>query len=107
MNPGMNLDLNKVGIWSWIIFAGIGIIIFSIIYNSEYVFLGFITMIYGAVSFLLDLSLDRIISITLRENLTIEKMHSIPWYWHIVRLLIYFTPLIIYVIITCSWYKYF
>lgn len=107
MSSWLNLDLNKVGIWSWFIFAGIGIMIFSIIYNPDYVFLGFCTMTYGAISFFLDLALDRIISKIIGSNLAIDKMHEISWYWHLVRLLIHVTSLIIYVTITCSWYKYF
>lgn len=107
MNLGLNLDFNKVGFWHWFIFAGIGIIIFSIIYNPDYVFLGFSTMTYGAISFFLDLALDRIISKIIGENLTIDKVYKIPWYWHLARLVAHITPLIIYVIAISVKYGYF
>jgi len=60
MFDGVQFNLNQIGFFFWFIIFGLLIVIFSIIYRPEFVFMGLSICLYGMVAFLVDLLFDRI-----------------------------------------------
>ena len=85
MLEGFKFDLNSIGFFFWFILLGLLTIVFSIIYNPEYIFLGASLSLYGMIGFLTDLLFDRIWGRVLKKNFTKESMHEISIFGHVIR----------------------
>ncbi len=88
MLNGLKFDFNALGLFVWFIFLGLLIIIFSIIHNPDYVFLGSCLSLYGMIGFFIDLLIDRLLSHKINEQLNKDNVHKTPYFSHFVRFLL-------------------
>ncbi|OFY26312.1 MAG: hypothetical protein A2X17_01385 [Bacteroidetes bacterium GWF2_41_61] len=88
MLGGLKFDLNIIGYFFWFILFGLVVIIISIIYRPDYIFLGALLSLYGMLGFFIDLLIDRICSRVLKKNFTSSDMFEISIGGHFVRFIL-------------------
>ena len=104
MSNGFPINIEKIGYFFWFILSGLTIVVFSIIYNDDYVLLGLLLSFYGNIGFLTDLIFDRYISAKKNQKMTAENIHEASISHHIFRYIAQIALIVILIItIECKY----
>jgi len=76
----IKMDLDKKGFTFWILIFGVIITIISIIYNPDFVLLGILISLYGAIGNLIETLIDRLIFRKMKSMVKDKEDPNI--YWH-------------------------